>query len=157
DLAGRIEARLNKLGIWDRRKDMVKKLSGGLKRRAELAKALLHDPQVLLLDEPSTGLDPRARAEFWDLLLEMNREKKMTLLVTTHLMEEAEKCSQLVIMDKGQIIAQGSPAQLKSDLSAGYVFVETPEPDRLAGEILRALGVQAVKTGRGLRIEHSEP
>ncbi len=157
DLARRIEERLKKLSVWDRRKDKVKNLSGGLKRRVELAKALLHDPQVLLLDEPSTGLDPRARAELWDFLLEMNREKKMTLLVTTHMMEEAEKCTQLVILDQGKIIAQGSPADLKSGLSAGYILIETPEPDALSSEIAAHFKISAVKVARGLRIDHAEP
>lgn len=157
DLTGRIEGRLKKLGVWDRRKDKVKSLSGGLKRRVELAKALLHDPQVLLLDEPSTGLDPRARAEFWDFLFEMNSDKKMTLLVTTHLMEEAEKCSQLVILDQGRIIAEGSPAFLKSDLSPGFISVETGAGAEIADEIKVHFGVRAEKTARGLRVEHPEP
>jgi len=157
DLKKRIEARLKKLGVWDRRGDKVKTLSGGLKRRVELAKALLHDPQVLLLDEPSTGLDPRARAEFWDFLLEMNREKKMTLLVTTHMMEEAEKCSQLVILDQGKIIAQGSPSHLKAELSSGYIVIETSAPDPLSAQILSELQVRSEKIERGLRIEHAQP
>ncbi|HRK61447.1 MAG TPA: ABC transporter ATP-binding protein [Candidatus Omnitrophota bacterium] len=157
DLTGRIEARLKKLGVWDRRKDKVKNLSGGLKRRVELAKALLHDPQVLLLDEPSTGLDPRARAEFWDFLSELNRDKKMTMLVTTHLMEEAEKCSQLVILDEGRIIAEGSPAALKSDLSPGFISIETSDAAEIGAEIASHFGVRAEKTGRGLRVEHAEP
>lgn len=157
DLKQRIEARLKKLGVWDRRGDKVKTLSGGLKRRVELAKALLHDPQVLLLDEPSTGLDPRARSEFWSLLFEMNSEKKMTLLVTTHLMEEAEKCSQLVILDQGKIIAQGSPSSLKAELSAGYIAIETSASEALSAEIFSAFQVRSEKTDRGLRIEHTNP
>lgn len=157
DLSERIEARLKKLGVWDRRKEKTKNLSGGLKRRVELAKALLHDPKILLLDEPSTGLDPRARAEFWSLLLEMNREKKITLLVTTHLMEEAEKCSRLVILDQGRIIAEGSPAELKADLSDGYILIETSEQDAVAEEIKAVFQISAEKTDRGLRIEHPEP
>lgn len=157
DLAERIEARLKKLGIWDRRKEKTKNLSGGLRRRAELAKALLHDPKVLLLDEPSTGLDPRARAEFWNLLLEMNREKKITLLVTTHLMEEAEKCSRLVILDQGRVIAEGSSAELKADLSEGYILIESKNSNALKKEILEAFQIQAEETDRGLRIEHAEP
>ncbi len=157
DLKQRIEARLKKLGVWDRRNDKVKTLSGGLKRRVELAKALLHDPQVLLLDEPSTGLDPRARAEFWDFLLEMNREKKMTLLVTTHMMEEAEKCSQLVILDRGEVIAQGSPTHLKAELSEGYILIETAAQDELAEEVSRVFQARVEKTARGLRIESAAP
>ncbi len=157
DLKQRIEVRLKKLGVWDRRGDKVKTLSGGLKRRVELAKALLHDPQVLLLDEPSTGLDPRARAEFWDFLLEMNREKKMTLLVTTHMMEEAEKCSQLVILDRGEVIAQGSPAHLKAELSEGYILIETAAQDELAEEVTRIFQARVEKTARGLRIESAAP
>lgn len=157
DLSSRVEARLKKLNIWDRRQDKVKNLSGGLKRRVELAKALLHDPEVLLLDEPSTGLDPRARAELWNFLIELNREKKTTLLVTTHLMEEAEKCSHLVILDQGQVIARGTPAALKSELSSGFIEIETAEKPLLAEELKKQFQITSVETTDGIKFEHSEP
>ncbi len=157
DLSSCIEARLKTLGIWERRAEKIKTLSGGLKRRVELAKALLHDPQVLLLDEPSTGLDPRARAGLWDFLLGLNREKKITILVTTHLMEEAEKCSRLVIIDQGRIIAEGSPEVLKAGVGTGRVFVGTPEPQKVSEMIQKRFQLTAVSCDGGLQIEHPMP
>jgi len=157
DLVSRMEARLKTLGVWERRAEKVKTLSGGLKRRVELAKALLHDPQVLLLDEPSTGLDPRARAELWDFLLQLNREKKMTILVTTHLMEEAEKCSRLAIMDQGGMIAEGSPEALKASVGAGRVFVATTEPTVLSKLIQKRFQRASFDVTGGLQIEHAAP
>lgn len=157
ELSSRVEERLKTLGVWERRAEKIKTLSGGLKRRVELAKALLHDPQVLLLDEPSTGLDPRARAELWDFLLTLNREKKTTILVTTHLMEEAEKCSRLVIMDHGRIIAEGAPEALKESVGAGRVFVGTSEPETFSGLILKRFQISSVFCDGGLQIEHPAP
>lgn len=157
ELNEKIEARLKKLSVWDRRKAKARELSGGLKRRVELAKALIHEPRVLILDEPSTGLDPRARAELWDFLLELNREKKMTMLVTTHLMEEAEKCSQLVILDEGRIIAEGSPGQLKSGLGAGSIWIETSDSTELALAIQEKFKVRPNSVNQGLKIDHAEP
>ena len=157
DLSMRIEARLKTLGVWERRAEKAKTLSGGLKRRVELAKALLHDPQVLLLDEPSTGLDPRARAELWDFLLSLNRDKKITILVTTHLMEEAEKCSRLVIMDHGKIIAEGDPGALKASVGAGRVFVGTSEPQAVSEMITKRFQLSSMFCDGGLQIEHPMP
>ncbi len=156
-LKSAIEDRLKKLGVWDRRGQKVRELSGGLKRRAELAKALLHEPQVLLLDEPSTGLDPRARAELWDFLLEVNREKKTTILVTTHLMDEAEKCSRLVILDQGRVIAEGTPAHLKSGLSAGSIWIETLFATELSEAIQKRFQITVMAVPKGLKIEHEKP
>ena len=157
DLKARIDDRLKKLAIEDRRHAKIRELSGGLKRRVELAKALLHEPQVLILDEPSTGLDPRARAELWNFLLQLNREKNTTILVTTHLMEEAEKCTQLVIMDEGRVIASGTPAQLKSGLGAGSIWIEAENPGELIIAIQKKFQIQPIATPRGLRLEHTEP
>ncbi len=157
ELKGRIEDRLKKLGVWDRRGAKARELSGGLKRRVELAKALLHEPQVLLLDEPSTGLDPRARAELWDLLVDLNREKKMTMIVTTHLMEEAEKCSRLVIMDQGRVIAEGTPAQLKGGLGTGSVWIETENVSELDSAIQAKFQVKTTRVPKGLKMDHAAP
>ncbi len=157
ELQAKIEDRLKKLGVWDRRTSKARELSGGLKRRVELAKALIHEPQVLLLDEPSTGLDPRARAELWNFLLELNREKKTTMLVTTHLMEEAEKCSRLVIMDEGRVIAQGTPSELKSGLGVGSIWIETEELADLDSAIQKRFQIKPVRVPTGLKLNHAEP
>lgn len=157
DLKNRIQNRLIKLGVLDRSTSKVKELSGGLKRRVELAKALLHDPKVLILDEPSTGLDPRARAELWDFLMTINHENKTTILVTTHLMEEAEKCSRVVILDQGKVIAEGAPAILKAGLGTGFISIDTAEPDNLSALIENKFGIKPAKISQGLRVEHEAP
>src|SRR4029079_9781980 len=108
-LRERIAALLARLGLTDRASDRVESLSGGLARRVEIAKGLLHDPRVLLLDEPSTRLDPRARLDLWQYLHLLREEAGVTVLVTTHLMEEAERCDTLGILDSGRLVALGTP------------------------------------------------
>ncbi len=115
-LQERIEAGLKQLGLEDRRKDRVEKLSGGLRRRAELAKGLLHRPEVLLLDEPSTGLDVLARRKFWDLVDEVRQTDGTTVIVSTHLMDEAERCDQLFLLNEGCVVKSGSPSRLQCSI-----------------------------------------
>lgn len=101
--------------LWDRQKELVKNFSGGMKRRLEIAKGLLHHPKILFLDEPTQGLDPQTRNHIWEYIKKMNREEKMTVFFTTHYIEEAEKIAdRVVIIDHGQIIASGTPAELKA-------------------------------------------
>ncbi len=107
------------------RKDNVETLSGGMQRRVELAKGLIHSPSVLLLDEPSTGLDPGARRDLWQYLRMLRDEEGVTVLVTTHLMEEAEHCDRLAILSEGKLVALGSPFELKSDIGGDVVLFET--------------------------------
>jgi ABC-2 type transport system ATP-binding protein len=108
---------LDRVGLADRAGDVVEHLSGGLQRRAEIAKGLLHRPGLLLMDEPTTGLDPGARRDLWTYSSALSREG-VTVLVTTHLMEEAERCSRLAILDRGRLAALGTPEELKKP-SAG--------------------------------------
>lgn len=144
---------LGQLGIGDRRRDLVETLSGGLARRVELAKGLLHEPELLILDEPSTGLDPGARRDLWHYLGSL-KEQGVTVLVTTHLMEEAERCHRIGILDRGRLIAEGTPEQLRSEIGGEVITLEAPDPvglsDRLRGEL--DLEVQVLE-GR-VRIEH---
>ena len=109
-----IEELTEQFGVADRQSDIVDTLSGGLKRRVELAKCLIHRPSLLLLDEPSTGLDPGARHDLWASLERLRSEQGVTVVVTTHLMEEAERCDELALLHRGQIVAQGSPSELRS-------------------------------------------
>ena len=113
----RINELLELFELADRRRTIAGKLSGGLRRRVELAKGLLHRPQLLLLDEPSTGLDPAARRQFWDLIHDQKQREGTTVIVTTHLMEEAEGCEQLLLLDKGHVICEGSPQELQASLN----------------------------------------
>ena len=112
------------MGLRDRAKERVETLSGGMQRRVELAKGLIHSPSVLLLDEPSTGLDPGARRDLWQYLRTLRDQDGVTVLVTTHLMEEAEHCDRLAILSEGKLVALGSPLELKSEIGGDIVNFE---------------------------------
>jgi len=110
----RIEHLLKFVGLWERRNDQVKVFSGGMKRRLEIARGLVHHPKILFLDEPTIGLDPQTRNFLWRYIKELNKKEKMTVFLTTHYMEEAEKISDRVaVIDHGKIVAMGTPAELK--------------------------------------------
>jgi ABC-2 type transport system ATP-binding protein len=136
-LRQRIGEELSRFGLGDRAADRVEKLSGGLQRRVELSKSLLHRPEVLLLDEPSTGLDPGARRDLWDALKSL---KGVTVLLTTHLLEEAERCDRLAILHKGKVVALGEPLALRAEIGGDVVTVRSREADRLAAAIREKLG-----------------
>lgn len=148
DLRKRIGERLERFGIADRAGDRVEELSGGLQRRAELAKALLHDPEVLFLDEPSTGLDPGARHAFMDTLAGL---EGVTVLLTTHLLEEAERCGRLAILHRGAVAVAGEPAALRAEVGGDVVVVRGREPEALAGEVRERLGESAEIVDGALR------
>ncbi len=115
----RIEEMLRFVELWDRRNDLVKNFSGGMKRRLEVARGLLHHPKILFLDEPTLGLDPQTRNHIWNFIKDINQKEQMTVFFTTHYMEEAEKVAQRVaIIDYGKIIAVGTPEQLKDQTKA---------------------------------------
>ena len=139
-LRQRIGEELARFGLTDRTGDRVEKLSGGLQRRVELAKSLLHRPEVLLLDEPSTGLDPGARRDLWDALRGL---KGVTVLLTTHLLEEAERCDRLAILHKGKVVAIGEPMTLRGEIGGDVVTVRSRDARQLADAIREKLGEQA--------------
>ncbi len=134
DLSGRIAAALDRFGITDRAGQKTLELSGGLRRRVEIAKALLHGPRLLLLDEPSTGLDPGARRDLWETL-EGLRAEGVTVLLTTHFMEEGDRCGRLVLLDRGTIGAEGSPAALKEEIGGDVITVTGPDPETLVRDL----------------------
>jgi len=110
----RIEELLKFVELWDRKDDLVKNFSGGMKRRLEVARGLVHHPKILFLDEPTLGLDPQTRNHIWTYIKGLNQKEQMTVFLTTHYMEEAERVAQRVaIIDHGKIIAQGTPEELK--------------------------------------------
>jgi len=116
----RIEQMLKFVELWDRRKDLVKHFSGGMKRRLEIARGFIHHPKILFLDEPTIGLDPQTRDHIWTYVKKLNKEEGITVFLTTHYMEEAEKVSQkIAIIDHGKIVAQGTSQELKEKTGAG--------------------------------------
>jgi len=111
----RIQHLLTFVDLWDRKDDFVKNFSGGMKRRLEIARGLLHHPKILFLDEPTLGLDPQTRSHMWEYILRLNQSEGMTIFFTTHYIEEAEQTAQTVaIIDHGKLIAEGSPGALKT-------------------------------------------
>jgi ABC-2 type transport system ATP-binding protein len=134
DLEARIAEALDRFGLTDRRDQRARELSGGLRRRAEIAKALLHRPGLLLLDEPSTGLDPLARRDLWSTLEELRRNG-VTVLLTTHFMEEGDRCDRLALIDRGTVVAEGSPASLKEAIGGDVVTLTGPDPEALARDL----------------------
>jgi ABC-2 type transport system ATP-binding protein len=155
ELQSRIDELLLRFGMADRRSDIVETLSGGQRRRVELAKGLLHKPQVLLLDEPSTGLDPRVRRELSDYLERLRDEDGMTILLTTHLMEEADRCNRIAILDQGRLVALSTPRQLKEQIGGDVISVETPQPQPLAEQITRRFGAEAKVVEGSVHIERT--
>lgn len=155
DLRTRIDRWLDRFGLSDRARDRVESLSGGMQRRVEVAKGLLHDPRLLLLDEPSTGLDPAARIDLWTSLQRLRDEQGVTVLVTTHLMDEAERCDRLGILDRGQLVALGTPSELRGSMGGDCVTIDTPEPDDLSRRMSDRFGLQPRRLGNQLRVEQS--
>lgn len=149
-----IDRALSALGIADRRRDRVDALSGGLKRRVEIAKSLLHGPRFLLLDEPSTGLDPGARFDLWEVLTRLRRDQGVTVLVTTHLMEEAERCDRLAILDRGRIVGLGTPEALRQSVGGDCITIQTAAPATLAAKIEQRFVLKPRVLSDAVRIDH---
>ncbi len=134
-LKTRIPEMLSRVGLADRAHEKAETLSGGMQRRLELAKGLLHHPAVLLLDEPTTGLDPGARRDLWQYLQILRDEAKVTVIVTTHLMEEAERCDRLAILHEGKLVALGTPLELKGEIGGDVIVLDAKDPESLAERI----------------------
>ncbi|HEY1340417.1 MAG TPA: ABC transporter ATP-binding protein, partial [Bryobacteraceae bacterium] len=152
-LRDRMEGAMQRLGLLDRRRDLVDTLSGGLRRRVEIAKALLHRPQVLLMDEASTGLDPAARRDLSNHVQNLRDNEGVTILLTTHILEEADRCDRLVLLHQGKIVAQGSPGELRSRIGGDVVVLETGDSESLAGRIRERFGVQPSVRDGHVRVE----
>jgi ABC-2 type transport system ATP-binding protein len=152
-LMARIESVMSRLGLTERSADLVETLSGGLRRRVEIAKGLLHSPDVLLMDEPTTGLDPLARRELWQYIEELRSGQGITVLLTTHLLDEADRADRLLLLHEGRVVAEGAPAELKARIGGDVVVLEVADPARIESEIEAKLGVKAVVAGSSLRVE----
>jgi len=155
-LKRRIDEMLERFRLSDRARDSVGTLSGGLSRRVELAKGLLHRPALLLMDEPATGLDPGARHDLWEYLQALRKQDSVTVLMTTHILEEAERCDRIGILSHGNMVALDSPAALKARIGGDILSIESPAPEQLAGAIREKLGAEAQVVDGSIRLERHE-
>lgn len=144
---------LKLVDLWDRRGHIVKIFSGGMKRRLEIARGLIHYPLVMFLDEPTIGLDPQTRFNIWEYILKLKREKDMTIFMTTHYLNEAEYCDRIAIIDQGKIVALDTPANLKKLVGGDIITLAAAELDKLKHEIEVKFGVQAKNEDNKLKIE----
>ncbi|MBC1384843.1 ABC transporter ATP-binding protein [Listeria innocua] len=138
EIAERLELVSSIMGIEDILNRRFEKLSGGQKRRAEIARAIMHDPEILLLDEPTTGLDPKTRVSVWKIIDYLREELGMTVFLTTHYLEEAKDADQLAVIHKGNIIAQGTPANIRSRFSVDKIFFYDANVEELQAIIEKA-------------------
>lgn len=155
-LHDRIDEMLTRFRIADRARDRVETLSGGLARRVDLAKGLLHRPAVLLLDEPCTGLDPQARWELWQFLDASRREDGLTVLMTTHFMDEADRCDRVGIIDLGRLVAVGTPADLKSKIAGACLHLETDDVEGLVKGLTERFNLHPSVVDQTIRLEHDK-
>jgi ABC-2 type transport system ATP-binding protein len=147
-LKARISEILGRVGLADRMKELVETFSGGMARRVELGKGLLHHPSVLLLDEPTTGLDPGTRRDLWQYLQILRDQERVSVIVTTHLMEEAERCDRLAILNEGKLVALGTPSELKHEIGGDVLLLDaTRDAESLAQRISTRFQVEATVMG----------
>ena len=149
----RIDEVLRHLKLEDRAHDIVEKLSGGLQRRVEVGKGLLHQPDVLILDEPSTGLDPGARRDLWEYLLQLRSETGITIVVTSHILEEAEHCDRLAILDRGTLVALGTPDKLKREVGGEVISIVAKNPEQLRRLLKKKFKLESTVVENTIRVE----
>jgi len=149
----RIDQMLELLQLTDRAGSQVRTYSGGMKRRLEIARGMLHEPQVLFLDEPTLGLDPQTRRSIWTHLNELRARTNITIFMTTHYMDEAEYCDRIAIIDRGQIVALGTPDQLKARVGGDVVTMTSSRPEAAAEQVEKMLRVTPIRDDGTLRIE----
>ena len=139
----RMEQVMEMVGLWERRSSLVTTFSGGMKRRLEIARGLLHSPRVLFLDEPTVGLDPQTRSSIWSYIRELKANEDITIFLTTHYMDEAEYCDRIAIMDQGKIIVLDTPEALKASVGRDRVQIETDDPEAAIAELRERFEVEA--------------
>jgi len=148
----RSEQLLQLVELWDRRDDLIRTFSGGMRRRLEVARALLHHPAVLFLDEPTIGLDPQTRDTIWSYLLQLHAQERITLFLTTHYMEETERCDRIAIIDHGRIVALDSPERLKTQIGGDVITIQTPDPTSAAANLRARFSLSGEIHGNTLRV-----
>jgi ABC-2 type transport system ATP-binding protein len=150
EMKERVEGVLKFAELFDRRNDLVKKFSGGMKRRLEVARGLIHQPRVLFLDEPTLGLDPQSRSNLWGSITELPKSRNVTIFMTTHYMEEAEVCDRIAIIDNGKIIVIGTPEELKKTIGGDVVSLSTTDNVNVKSEIERLFNLSVSEKGNDL-------
>ena len=141
----RLQQVMEMVGLWDRRASLVQTYSGGMKRRLEIARGLMHSPRVLFLDEPTVGLDPQTRVSIWNYIRELKNRETITIFLTTHYMDEAEYCDRIAIIDHGKIVALGTPEKLKAEVGKDRVQIRTADDDAAISALDTRLGIKAGK------------
>ena len=152
-LRERAEIMLERMGLADRSRDLIETLSGGMQRRVELAKGLLHKPDLLLLDEPSTGLDPGARRDFNNYLQHLREREGVTIILTTHIMEEAEHCDRVGILHQGKLVALDTPDALKARVGGDVVSIRAQHPQEFRDKLVKRFGCEPALVDSSLRVE----
>jgi ABC-2 type transport system ATP-binding protein len=142
-VAPRMRQVLEMVGLWERRDSVVGTYSGGMRRRLEIARGMMHSPRVLFLDEPTIGLDPQTRRSIWSYIAELKEREEITIFMTTHYMDEAEWCDRIAIMDNGQIVALDAPATLKADVGKDRVMIHTDDDETTIGALMDRFGIEA--------------
>ncbi|TML77123.1 MAG: ATP-binding cassette domain-containing protein [Actinobacteria bacterium] len=142
-IPGRVEQIMGMVGLWERRDSLVRTFSGGMKRRLEIARGLLHSPRVLFLDEPTVGLDPQTREHIWSYIGELRRKEDITIFMTTHYMDEAEYCDRIAIIDNGEIVVSGTPDELKELVGKDRVSITTDDNDAAIKALREVFSVEA--------------
>jgi ABC-2 type transport system ATP-binding protein len=143
-VAERMRQVMEMVGLWERRGSLVGTFSGGMKRRLEIARGLLHSPRVLFLDEPTVGLDPQTRSSIWSYISELKRDEDVTIFLTTHYMDEAEYCDRIAIIDRGKIVALDTPEALKASVGKDRVQIQTEDDDAAIAALRERFGIEAV-------------
>jgi len=141
--APRLRQVLEMVGLWDRRASVVSTYSGGMQRRLEIARGLLHAPRVLFLDEPTVGLDPQTRVSIWEYINELKGREDITIFLTTHYMDEAENCDRIAIIDHGKIVAIDTPEALKASIGKDRVQISTADDPAAIRALAEVFGVEA--------------
>jgi ABC-2 type transport system ATP-binding protein len=138
-----MEQVLRMVGLWERKDHTVATFSGGMRRRLEIARGLMHSPRVLFLDEPTIGLDPQTRRSIWEYIRELKEREEITIFMTTHYMDEAEWCDRIAIMDHGEIVALDSPETLKAGVGTDRVTIHTDDDDATIAALAERFGIEA--------------
>lgn len=149
----KIEELLNMVELWDQRGQEVRTYSGGMKRRLELARGLLHSPRVLFLDEPTLGLDPQTRSRIWEYIFQLRKQEGTTIFLTTHYMDEAEKADRIAIIDYGKIVSLDTPQKLKGQVGRDVISLKTSDDEATAREITQRYQLETRRDNNGITFE----